>query len=129
MNKFLVVVMVYCWFGLMLPVCTCCADELPPLPPKFYRTARQAKGAEKLTAPIRPPAITSILLTWTSTNTLFNVRCLKTNNFARPQYNWPIIATTTNKYFKILFDKNANVVLFGITATNTIIQSESEFAQ
>lgn len=66
-----------------------------------------------------------VTLSWTSsaTDVVFNVHCLVTNRFAKPSYDWPIVASTTNKMISLPVAQQTPMALFAVTAERNGIES------
>lgn len=122
---------------LLFAVWFMCHAASPLDPPKPYHTSRtvtQGSGASALLVKtfIPPPPVTNKWLVWDyapASNIVFNVRSLKTNALARPSTNWAIVATVATNRYLVTFDKSANMVWLGVTASNTYTTVESDFSQ
>lgn len=115
--------------------------KLPTLSTKkLSRTTAPTQGSGALSLispattipPIRvhlsPYSITNVqvrlLFTFTTnspqSNIVFRYYCLKTNQFAPPSTNWPVVAVTTNLSMVFPIDPKAKCVWFTATASNTV---------
>ena len=69
---------------------------------------------------------------WDSTgesNIVYQVRRLKTNNFAVPSTNWPVVATTKFLQHTVTVDKAATCVWFTVSASNVVTKLTSDVAR